>query len=429
MAYVNIPRNRDDPNYRYKMPKIVSRIEGRGNGIKTNIANMGDISRALKRPPMYPTKFFGCELGAMAKFEESEEKALINGAHNERDLATILDKFIEMYVLCPNCQLPEIDVFVRKGSLVYSCNACGSQGTLDMTHKAATYMIKNPTDTKKKSKKTDKHSKVDKSEKDREKGDKDDVEGDKCAKEKRKKEKDRKKKSKTDISDDSLDSQAELVKKTQSMSITSTEKLNFTSPEIEDVIKRLDSIIERNGIADNELFVQELHMLQLSQDFDSKCRVYVAFSVLLGNDLSATNFEKNIHSFIKVVNNSVTAEDVLEALDFYYFNKDIDLTRNFPYIVQQLYNADIVKSSDIMRHYKKPLNDHKPKDSIKESKDYNKDSAKDSSNDLSEEYARAHEKCKKAVAPFLSWLEQMSESESDDDTENMRNPKIKSLVH
>ncbi|KFH04613.1 putative eukaryotic initiation factor-5, partial [Toxoplasma gondii VAND] len=91
MALVNIPRDRDDPNYRYKMPKLVSKIEGRGNGIKTNIFNMGEIARALKRPPMYPTKFFGCELGAMAKFEEAEEKALVNGAHKESDLVNILD--------------------------------------------------------------------------------------------------------------------------------------------------------------------------------------------------------------------------------------------------------------------------------------------------------------------------------------------------
>ena len=34
MAYVNIPRDRDDPNYRYKMPKLLSKIEGRGKYIE-----------------------------------------------------------------------------------------------------------------------------------------------------------------------------------------------------------------------------------------------------------------------------------------------------------------------------------------------------------------------------------------------------------
>ena len=71
MALQNIgASNRDDAFYRYKMPRMITKIEGRGNGIKTNIVNMVDIAKALARPASYTTKYFGCELGAQSKFDE-----------------------------------------------------------------------------------------------------------------------------------------------------------------------------------------------------------------------------------------------------------------------------------------------------------------------------------------------------------------------
>jgi translation initiation factor 5 len=60
----------DDPTYRYKMPRLVAKIEGRGNGIKTVIVNMHEIADALNRPGSLPTKFFGCELGAQSRWED-----------------------------------------------------------------------------------------------------------------------------------------------------------------------------------------------------------------------------------------------------------------------------------------------------------------------------------------------------------------------
>ncbi|KHN11337.1 Eukaryotic translation initiation factor 5 [Glycine soja] len=47
MALQNIgAANSDDAFYRYKMPRMITKIEGRGNGIKTNVVNM-----VIKNPP------------------------------------------------------------------------------------------------------------------------------------------------------------------------------------------------------------------------------------------------------------------------------------------------------------------------------------------------------------------------------------------
>ena len=157
---LNVNRKVQDSFYRYKMPRLVAKVEGKGNGIKTVIVNMVDVARALYRPPTYVTKYFGCELGAQTQFDIKAERYIVNGCHDGARLQDMLDGFIRKFVLCEKCDNPEtvlkvISIHrgffyndtinqVKKNLIGASCKACGHQYILDMRHKLTTFIVKNP---------------------------------------------------------------------------------------------------------------------------------------------------------------------------------------------------------------------------------------------------------------------------------------------
>lgn len=150
---VNIRRDVDDKFYRYRMPLLLTKIEGKGNGIKTVIPNMSDVARALSRPPTYPTKYFGCELGAQTSFDEKNDRYIVNGAHDATKLRELLDGFIDKFVLCKSCKNPETDLIITKqDEIIRDCKACGERTGVDMRHKLTTFILKNPPKTSKKGK-------------------------------------------------------------------------------------------------------------------------------------------------------------------------------------------------------------------------------------------------------------------------------------
>ncbi|KAL2644730.1 hypothetical protein R1flu_012317 [Riccia fluitans] len=155
MALQNIGAgNRDDVYYRYKMPKLMTKIEGRGNGIKTNVVNMVEVAKALARPPSYTTKFFGCELGAQSKFDEKTGTSIVNGAHETAKLAGLLEHFIKKYVQCYGCGNPETSINITKSqTITMKCAACGYVSDVDMRDKLTTFILKNPPEPKKGGKK------------------------------------------------------------------------------------------------------------------------------------------------------------------------------------------------------------------------------------------------------------------------------------
>jgi translation initiation factor 5 len=159
MATINIGAdNAGDQFYRYKMPAIQAKIEGRGNGIKTNVVNMVDVAKALARPPTHTLKYFGCELGAQTKFDsKSGGQCIVNGAHTAETLANHLEGYIKRFVQCHSCGNPETVINISKRETIHlKCKACGAVSDVDMRHKLCTFIIKNPPEKDKAASKKDK---------------------------------------------------------------------------------------------------------------------------------------------------------------------------------------------------------------------------------------------------------------------------------
>lgn len=96
------------------------------------------------RPPD-PTKFFGCELGAQATFNDDTERYIVNGAHDQERMRELLDSFINKFVLCSSCKNPETELLVSRDDWITAdCKACGHRGDVENKHKLCTFIVKNP---------------------------------------------------------------------------------------------------------------------------------------------------------------------------------------------------------------------------------------------------------------------------------------------
>lgn len=135
------------------MERLQSKIEGKGNGIKTVVANLPSVAQSLARPPSYIIKFFGFELGAQTNTNPKDDRWIINGAHQSDKLQESLDIFINKFVLCKDCKNPETEFVVKDGRILLDCKACGQRTAVDLRHKLSGFILKNEPKGGKKGKK------------------------------------------------------------------------------------------------------------------------------------------------------------------------------------------------------------------------------------------------------------------------------------
>jgi len=138
-----------DHNYRYKMERMSTKIEGRGNGIKTVLTNVVVVAEKLRTSPEYVTKYLGTECGAASIWNKKRMVGIVNGVHQPEDLQEYLYGFLDFFILCPSCKLPELQHKFKSSKVGAKCFGCGWKGKLSSSHKVMKYIYKHPMKTAK----------------------------------------------------------------------------------------------------------------------------------------------------------------------------------------------------------------------------------------------------------------------------------------
>lgn len=110
---------RDDT--RFIIPKVDSQVEGN----RTFFRNFKDIISLLNRPENHFLKFLTNELGTSGNIDGN--RAIFQGKHLRGQIIRLQDRYINGYVLCPECGKPDTKFTVQGRVTMLTCEACGAQ--------------------------------------------------------------------------------------------------------------------------------------------------------------------------------------------------------------------------------------------------------------------------------------------------------------
>lgn len=140
--FVSIKGGNADPFARYKMPDLEYTTKNKGQYGSTNVTNLLDIARHLQMDYNCIIKHFSYDMNTQVKYVKDNQEVMLKGMFNKEQLVKSLRKFIDKYVLCKRCELPELDYRVLgKKKLKSICRSCGYSKEGDNTDRIVKFMM------------------------------------------------------------------------------------------------------------------------------------------------------------------------------------------------------------------------------------------------------------------------------------------------
>lgn len=134
-----------DEFFRYTMPSIDVKHEGKGKMKKSVLVNIKDVAEKVGRPAEYLITYLGQRLNATAKVEKDVSLSYVTGHHAMNCVQEQVMNFIKDAVMCRKCKNPETSCHIegskKNKEFFLHCKACSKRSDLDPTDRFVKYMI------------------------------------------------------------------------------------------------------------------------------------------------------------------------------------------------------------------------------------------------------------------------------------------------
>ncbi|MEM2081803.1 MAG: translation initiation factor IF-2 subunit beta [Candidatus Bathyarchaeia archaeon] len=107
---------------------VLPRLSMTTIGMRTIISNFKDIADVLDRDPQHILKFLTREMATAATFQDS--RAIFQGKFQQDSLERLLQRYMEIFVICPVCKRPDTRIVKEKRLAFLVCNACGARSSI-----------------------------------------------------------------------------------------------------------------------------------------------------------------------------------------------------------------------------------------------------------------------------------------------------------
>jgi len=109
---------------RLELPRLRMSV----TGMRTIIYNFKEIADALNRDPQHIVKFLTSEMATAATSQEG--RVIFQGKFNADTLNTLLQRYMENFVVCPVCKRPDTKIVKERRLSFMVCEACGAKSSV-----------------------------------------------------------------------------------------------------------------------------------------------------------------------------------------------------------------------------------------------------------------------------------------------------------